>query len=87
MFFDTELTEKIGSSTTYKKAKDSGKSLEFHFCPTCGSAVFWKPYFRPGLTAVALGCFDSTLGLKPSQTVYDEYRHAWVAVTVDELSK
>lgn len=80
VFFETEATEEAGQAAVYRRIGDSGKLLEFYFCPACGSTVFWKPEFRPGLTAIALGCFDNKQGLEPSQTVYDENRDIWVSI-------
>ncbi|WP_199628558.1 GFA family protein [Rhizobium sp. OAE497] len=78
VFFESEATKEAGASSSYKRLGDSGKSLEFHFCPVCGATVFWKPEFRPGLTAIALGCFDDKRDLEPSQAVYEDQRHSWV---------
>ncbi|WP_409936797.1 GFA family protein [Rhizobium leguminosarum] len=84
VFFASETTEETGLSSTFRRSGDSGKLIEFHFCPTCGSTVFWKREFRPGLTAVALGCFDEKRDLEPSQAVYDENRHAWVSIDIPQ---
>lgn len=84
VFYASESIEILGPSATFRRLGDSGKSLEFHFCPTCGSTVFWRPDFRPGLTAVALGCFDDAEGLGPSQAVYNESRHPWVMLDLGQ---
>ncbi|WP_367882481.1 GFA family protein [Rhizobium sp. WYJ-E13] len=86
VFFAAEATEETGKAAVYRRIGDSGRSLEFYFCPACGTTVFWKPEFRPGLTAVALGCFDDKQGLEPSQTVYDENRDKWVLIEVMPVS-
>lgn len=78
VFFKMDCTEQTGTSATYRRMGDSGKPLEFHFCPDCGSTVFWLPAFRPGMIAVALGCFEASSQLVPSQSVYDDERHQWV---------
>ncbi len=80
VFFASEVTEIVGPSAVYSRLGDSGQSVEFHFCPACGSTVFWKPAFRPGLTAIAFGCFEDKEGLEPTQSVYDVRRHPWVMV-------
>lgn len=79
-FFANEAVETFGFTTSFSRLGASGKTIEFHFCPSCGSTVFWKPAFRLGMTAVAFGCFEVKDGLKPSQSVYDEHRHPWIGI-------
>jgi hypothetical protein len=50
----------------------------FHFCPDCGSTVFWKPQRVPELTAVAAGAFTDPNFPKPANAVHLETRHSWV---------
>jgi len=78
VFFDRENVTTSGTSNSYKRPGDSGKSIEFRFCPVCGSTVFWMPEFREGLVAVALGCFNEPSSLVPTQSVYEESRLRWV---------
>jgi hypothetical protein len=78
VFFDRENVTTSGTSNSYKRPGDSGKSIEFRFCPVCGSTVFWMPEFREGLVAVALGCFYEPSSLVPTQSVYEESRLRWV---------
>ena len=35
----------------------SGNALTFHFCPTCGSTVYWENEGFLGYVAVAIGNF------------------------------
>lgn len=80
VFFATEVTAVIGPDALFSRIGDSGLPVEFHFCPTCGSTVFWKPDFKPGMTAIAFGCFEDKEGLSPTQSVYDAHRHLWVTI-------
>ena len=59
----------------------NGRALEFRFCPTCGSTVYWIPEFRPNLVAIALGCFEDPDAMEPTQSVYEATRHAWVSLS------
>ena len=38
-----------GKSTAWQRTADSGNAMTFHFCPTCGSTVFWENAGFPGL--------------------------------------
>jgi hypothetical protein len=31
-----------GKTTAWTRTAESGNALTFHFCPTCGSTVFWE---------------------------------------------
>ena len=46
-----------GQATTWMRTAESGNALTFHFCPTCGSTVYWEGEGFPGYVAVAIGNF------------------------------
>ncbi|MDU0365404.1 GFA family protein [Rhizobium sp. 25PS6] len=79
VFFHRDQIEASGSSSSYIRPGESGKSIEFRFCPACASTVFWMPAFRKELVAVALGCFADPSSLAPTQSVYEESRLEWVS--------
>jgi hypothetical protein len=56
---------------------DSGRNMEFYFCPDCGTAVFWYPEFLPDHVGVAFGTFADPL-LWPTISVWEMTRHPWV---------
>jgi hypothetical protein len=77
-FFSRKDIEASGAFRTYSRNSDRGFTVNFHFCPDCGSTVFWEPERRPDVIAVAVGSFADPNFPAPSQSVYDERRHAWV---------
>ena len=77
-FYHREGVVADGLSNTYVRTGDSGMTLTFHFCPSCGSTVYWFPAFRPSLVAVAFGCLDDTQGVTIDQSVYETHAHSWV---------
>jgi hypothetical protein len=77
-FFSREHVKATGESRTYRRDADSGFAVNFHFCPQCGSTVFWEPERRLDAIAVAVGSFADPSFPSPSQSVYNERRHAWV---------
>ena len=83
VFYESERTTPAGPSSRYVRSGDSGSTLEFHFCPECGSTVFWYPAFRPGLVAIALGCFAGEDIGGPSQAVYEQHQRGWVTITTE----
>jgi len=44
-------------SKVYVRAGDSGRKVEFHFCPDCGTSVFWYAEARPDHIGIASGTF------------------------------
>jgi hypothetical protein len=77
-FFARANVEVRGKFRSYSRSSDSGFAVEFHFCPECGSTVFWEPARKPDMIAVAVGSFGDPSFPAPSQSVYDERRHPWV---------
>ncbi|HKD24199.1 MAG TPA: GFA family protein [Rhizomicrobium sp.] len=75
-FYDREKLEIDGAFRDFTRASDSGFSVTFHFCPRCGSNVFWEPARRPDQIAVAAGAFADFP--PPSKEVYVERRLPWV---------
>ncbi|MGE0281589.1 MAG: GFA family protein [Rhizobiaceae bacterium] len=67
-----------GDTNCYERSADSGFSVTHHFCPRCGSTVFWLPARKPEHVAVALGAFADPSFPAPSKSVYEQHRHAWV---------
>ncbi len=67
-----------GRAATYRRTADSGFAIAFHFCPDCGSTVYWEPDRKPDAVAVAVGCFADPSFPAPTQAVWDERRHPWV---------
>src|SRR6185437_7138735 len=77
-FFARNDVEANGSFRTFRRDSDSGSAVSFHFCPDCGSTVFWEPEQRPDMVAVAVGAFADPAFPAPSQSAFNERRHSWV---------
>ena len=73
-----------GESREYRRQSDSGHDVENHFCPTCGSTVFWFPHRMPHLIAVAPGAFADPHFPKPVKAVYGQHRHDWLHLDIPE---
>ena len=48
-----------------------------HFCPICGSIVYWEGGAFPGYVAVAIGSFADPNFPAPMIGVWEESRPAW----------
>jgi len=52
-----------GERKIYERDADSGDRIRFHFCPNCGSTLYWEGDRNPAVCGVAVGAFDTSDGL------------------------
>ena len=75
-----------GTSKPFEKIGDSGTRATFHFCPECGSDLY---YLVDGelanLVAIPLGAFDDPFFFKPDYSVYEGRKHEWLEITGDGI--
>ena len=45
-----------GEHKIYGRIADSGFEIRFHFCPNCGTSVFWEGDRGPTTRGIAIGC-------------------------------
>jgi len=67
-----------GASKVYIRRGDSGRSVQFHFCPDCGTTVFWYAESRPDHVGIALGAFADVSMPSPAASIWEATRHPWV---------
>lgn len=80
-WFQRDAATLEGETHTYTRTGDRGDSLVFHFCPTCGSNVyFYLPAVLPDMIGVAVGCFADPDFPAPQVSLYEQRRHRWVEV-------
>ncbi|MET0308693.1 MAG: GFA family protein [Sphingomonas sp.] len=73
-----------GQTTAWTRFGESGGSATFHFCPVCGSTIFWEHTGIPGFVTVAVGMFADPSFPPPHVSVYEERQHPW-ALAVGQL--
>ena len=80
-----------GRSKTFVKVADSGNRATFHFCPDCGSDVYYLiegPSVDAKLAdrvAIPLGTFDDPYFLNPTFSVWEERKQDWVEILGDAV--
>ncbi len=67
-----------GESRQWKRAAESGRNLINHFCPNCGSTVFWSLDMRPDHLGVAVGNLMTPLP-EPQRAIWTSEKHDWVS--------
>ena len=78
-FYDETQVEAFeGTPKVYRRKGDSGGGVDVHFCPECGTSLFWLADFAPGMMVVAVGCFLDPEFTAPQLAAYTRNRHHWV---------
>jgi len=68
-----------GTSKVFTRRSDAGRDVRLHFCPECGSTVFWEADFRPDHLGVAVGNFVDPSFPKPTFAVWAQHRWRWLS--------
>ncbi len=69
-----------GPSNVYTRVADSGFAVHFHFCPACGTSVYWLSDKYPDRLGVAVGCFADPGFPAPTRSVWEESMHPWLGL-------
>jgi len=67
-----------GTSTVFERRGEGVVTM--HFCPTCGSTVYWFLDGLPDSISVAVGAFASREVPPPTFSVYEDRQHPWVVL-------
>ena len=70
-----------GQSKAFVMVADSGNRGTYHFCPECGSDVFYENAGKvDGLVAIPLGAFDDPYFASPGYSVWEQRKCDWVEI-------
>ncbi|WP_198115164.1 GFA family protein [Massilia rhizosphaerae] len=72
-----------GESTEYARVGDEGPGARFHFCPQCGSTVYYDIVGLEDYLAIPVGAFADPDFPPPTVSVYEERMHKWVVPPAD----
>ena len=80
--FRADQVTVAGEYKDYSRISDEADRREhvFHFCPECGSQVFYTEPDDPDRVVVAVGAFADPSFPPPTRSGYDSRRHAWVGL-------
>jgi hypothetical protein len=81
--FNRDQITVVGKSSTWTRTAESGNTLTYHFCPVCGSTVYWDGTGFPGQVMVAIGSFADPDFPAPTIAVWEQTRHPWVSLPAD----
>ena len=71
-----------GEAKIYIATGENG-AAHFHFCPDCGSTVYYTNDSIPDTIAIALGAFDDPYFVSPTVSVWEERQHEWLEIAGD----
>ena len=54
--------------------------VHLHFCPECGTTVYFHADRAPGLCGISVGCFADPDFPAPSFSVWEESLHPWLGI-------
>src|SRR6187200_1364999 len=80
--FKADQVRISGRFNDFSRISDEADRKEhvFHFCPDCGSQVFYTEPTEPELIVVAVGAFADPTFPPPTESGYDARRHPWVGL-------
>ena len=71
-----------GESKVFARRGDSGRNVRFHFCPHCGSSLYWEAEARPEWFFLAVGAFADPGFPPPSVSIFEASKHDWLELPV-----
>src|SRR5215470_7995876 len=80
--FKADQVQVSGRFDDYARVSDEADRKEhvFHFCPDCGSQVFYTEPDEPDLVVVSVGSFADPAFPPPTRSGYESRRHQWVGL-------
>lgn len=78
VFFNKTEVRAEGDNRIFIRDGQDGWKVRIHFCPTCGTSVYWEVDRRPDVIGIALGAFGDPSFPLPSISIWEETRHPWV---------
>lgn len=74
MYFRMTDLKISGTSNSWEREGGAGRKLENHFCPDCGTTLYWTLDMRPDHVGVAYGCFETPVP-EPIRAIWTEEKH------------
>jgi len=76
--FPREAVTVDGQSSSFVRVGDSGTRATFHFCPHCGTTVWYEAEGLEAFIMMPVGVFADPAYPAPGVSVYEERMHGWV---------
>ena len=83
---NASVTDLRGETKTFTRKAESGRSVDYEFCPNCGTTVRWSIKAAPHRKIFAGGTIDRTSRLVVAGEMYTETAIPWARLGC-ELSR
>lgn len=83
--YSAEAVTISGAHKKYEHISDSGNSGSFHFCPNCGTTLWYHARPFQELCAIPVGAFADRDFPAPHYSVWEGRRHPWVTIQGDHI--
>jgi hypothetical protein len=77
-YYMKDKVKTSGPNKTYVRDGAAGRKMRNHFCPDCGTNLFWEAELIPNSLGVAVGGFRDPEFARPTRSVWEENKHHWV---------
>ncbi|HEX8538903.1 MAG TPA: GFA family protein [Cystobacter sp.] len=72
--------DRLGREPGVRAPGEEGHWGRMHFCPVCGTTLFWRIERAPGMIYVAVGGFADADFPEPEVAVYGEQAPPWLRI-------
>ena len=79
-FYPVDAVVISGTSKEFTRDAASGAKVHSHFCPDCGSTVYWRADRLPSMIGVAVGALADPKFPAPVRSVFEQSKHNWVQI-------
>ena len=76
--YGDQEAEISGTTKEYTTPGGSGMPVHYHFCPDCGSRVYFAAEVLDGFIGFSLGTFDDSLAFEPESEIFTNYKMKWI---------
>ena len=83
-YWTRSAVETSGAATRFTRPGQKGRTVTMHFCPKCGSTVYWTAEFNPDWMGVALGSFADPTFPAPTISGWERSKHDWIVVPAEQ---
>lgn len=80
--FPAEKVAVAGEAKLWVRTTGSGDSSDHHFCPICGSTLWYRSRPHRDLYAIPVGAFADPAFPPPAFSVWETRKHDWVHIDV-----
>jgi hypothetical protein len=78
--FPEDAVTIAGESRVFRHSGESGRISDHHFCPSCGSTLFFRNEGLPGRVGISAGCFADPDFPAPKTVYWSSRGHDWVTM-------